>query len=88
MADKTYPVGTKVIFIAKPDYNRVAREDSGKIATITRTNGYSASIFILGSENNSYISGRNPKVTWAVPWGDIKPLKNQQLEFAFMSEEL
>lgn len=85
MADKTYPVGTKVIFIAKPSYDRIARDDSGKTATITCINCGSISIFIPGSKNNHYTAGRNPRRTWTVPWEDIKPLKNQQLLFNFMS---
>lgn len=86
MADKTYPVGTKVIFIAQPSYDRIARDDSGKTATITHIDCGSVGIFIPGSKNNQYTLERNPRRTWTVPWEDIKPIKNQQLEFSFMNE--
>ena len=81
-----YPIGTKVIFTAKPTYDRNAIKDSGKIAIVTACKGGNnhVSIFIPDSKNNEYTSGRNPKVTWTVPFEDIKLFANQQLQFDFM----
>lgn len=87
MNDKKYPVGTKIIFIAKPSYDKTARDDDGKIGTVMYDHDVMVDIFIPGSKNNKFTSGRTPKVTWHVSWEDIKPLKNQQLLFDFAYEE-
>lgn len=86
MAAKKYPIGTKVIFTAKPSYNRAARDDSGKIGTVMCDHVTMVDIFIPDSKNNEKNYGRVPKVTWHVPWDTIKPLKNQQLLFSFMND--
>lgn len=86
MTAKKYPIGTKVIFIAKPDYGRIAKDDSGKIATIVSNYDGYVDIFIPDSKNNSYISSRKPHITWCVSCDAIKLLKGKQLEFSFMYE--
>jgi len=88
MIVKRYPIGTKVIFTAKPFYCKEAREDSGKIGIIISSN-VRAGIFIYDSKRNDMPIVRNisgEDITWRVPWSDIKPLKNYQMLFNFMEQ--
>lgn len=78
-----YHKGQTVIFIAKSSYGEMARDDSGKIATIVEcfeSNYYD--IFIQGSQNNEF--GRKD-VTWHIPEETLRQCEGQLL-FAFMQD--
>ena len=83
--DKEYLIGSKVIFTAKPDYCKMAKDDSGKIATVVKVMSSWIEIFIPDSENN--IPDRNH--TWIVRKDDIRPLilPGSQLLFEFWYEQ-
>ena len=79
-------IGMKVIFTAKSFYCRGALEDSGKIGKIVEEDCNSVSIYIPGSKNIYIQLNKIPKVTWRLPWDDIRPSTGQLL-FAFMYEK-
>ena len=80
--NKTYPIGTKIVFIAHKGMCSAALQDDGKKGEVIGETSYGEAIILLYSSAKNY----GKKGEWNTSWSNIKPVikKNQQLLFSFM----
>jgi hypothetical protein len=82
MADKEYPAGTLITFIAREGMCPDARRDDGQRGKVIEKTSYGNARILLFNSVKNY----GGEAEWTTAWENIKPLKNTQLEFAFMDE--
>ena len=84
MGNKTYPIGTRIRFIADKYMQPRAQGDDGKIGTIVKVSNSMVWVYLPESHHN--YNGK--EITWSTRWECVAPIvkKNQQLLFDFAYE--
>ncbi len=83
--NKKYPIGTKIIYKPTSSVCCTALQDIDKQGRIVGYGFNKVEIHLPGSRNNFHPSKGEKEITWRCRWEHIQLVKNQQLEFAFMS---